>query len=125
MQYKRNRTCDSPKNSTKKNSTKQLKQANLNPYWLSKTVLTTNRFSFPDEEGKQNNNYITKERTIKPPPILVDKVNNIQPFITLLNENINGNNEIKVLSSKKDKIQPKSAEAYLKRSKTIGIFFIY
>lgn len=95
---------------------RQLKQSKLKTYWLSNPVTTSNRFSSFGVGEKQDTPTVSKERekVIKPPPIFVDKVSNIQPLIKLLNEQVNDNYEIKVLRNEAIKIQPKASEAYSK-----------
>lgn len=86
---------------------------------------TSNRFSSLHEKEKQDIISERKERqdppTTKPPPIFVDKVSNIQPLITLLNEHVSENYEIKVLRNEQVKIQSKSSEAYSKIVKQVEI----
>ncbi|KAJ8708360.1 hypothetical protein PYW07_010485 [Mythimna separata] len=90
------------------------KQSKLNTYWLSQTqpVPTSNRFALLENDESQKSNHEQVEKPIKPPPIFVDKVENIQPLISLLNEHVRDNYELKVLKNDQVKIQPKTSEAY-------------
>lgn len=62
-----------------------------------------------------------KEKPIKPPPIFVDKVENIQPLISLLNNYAQNNYELKVLNNEQVKIQPKTPDAYREIVKQLEI----
>lgn len=110
-EVKKKRLRDSPK-TLKRN----LKQTKLNNYWLSNPVPTFNSFdnldveTQHDAEAHQASN--SSEKSIKPPPIFVDKVNNVQPLIKLLNDYVNNNYEIKVLRNEQVKILSKTSEAY-------------
>lgn len=85
------------------------KQSKLN-YWLAAPTRTSNSFS------ELANDPITTEmqtpKPIKPPPIFVDKVSNIQPLTKMLEDITQGDFEIKILPSERVKVQTKSAEAY-------------
>lgn len=81
------------------------KQQKLN-YWLS----NKNRFealSVDEDEDKDK-----EEKVPKPPPIFVDKVENIHPLITMLNKFATGNYEIRVISHNRVKVQPKNPEIF-------------
>lgn len=58
----------------------------LNSYWLNAPVHVSNKFSVLGNENQQNTDPAIEERSSKPPPIYVDRVSNIQPLTTLLNE---------------------------------------
>ncbi|KMQ85604.1 nucleic-acid-binding protein from transposon x-element [Lasius niger] len=95
--------------------TSNTKQPKLLEYWLGTPVATSNRFANldgNDELQEVGTNTEIKEKSIKPPPIFVDGVNNIKPLTQLLNEHAGENYEIKVLHNEQVKIQPKSSEVY-------------
>ena len=52
------------------------------------------------------------EKPLKPLPIFIDGVENIQPLINVLNEIVTCNFEIKVISSDRVKVQINSPEKY-------------
>lgn len=87
------------------------KQTKLNSYWLSAPITTSNRFSGLDVI---NNSSETSQKPIKPPPLFVDKVSNIQPLYDMLNATVTDQYEIKILRGEQVKIQPKTTEAYTK-----------
>lgn len=90
------------------------KQTKLSTYWLSQTqpILTSNSFSQLVDDDTKDPETEPKEKPIKPPPIFVDKVQNIQPLISLLNNHVQNNYELKVLNNEQVKIQPKTPDAY-------------
>lgn len=89
---------------------KQYKQTKLEN-WLGNPMRTDqNRFAGLEVDAPAT----PKEIIHKPPPIFVDNVYNIQPLLTLLNENVPEKYEIKVLNHDRVKIQPKLPEAYSK-----------
>ena len=101
-QGKRNR--DSPPKNM------QTKQAKLDNYWLS--INTENKFStleIQNDNEEQNN---VTEKQEKPPPIFVDRVDNISPLIQLLNDCSKDSYELKVLSSNRVKIQAFNPEHF-------------
>lgn len=71
-------------------SAKILKQSRLDSYWLGAPVQTSNRFEALDKEEQLKNTDSPVDRVPKPPPIYVDRVNNIQPLTQLLNEFVGG-----------------------------------
>lgn len=86
------------------------KQVKLN-YWLDANVSTSNSFSeLETEQCKSTEKNI--EREAKPPPIYVDKVNNIQPLTKLLKEIVPNEYELKILREDQVKINPKTSSAY-------------
>lgn len=89
---------------------KPSKQTKLGTYWLSQAepISTTNSFAQLDVDPSQN----LAEKVLKSPPIYVDKVENIQPLVNLLNEYALDNYELKVLNNDQVKIQPKTPDAY-------------
>lgn len=87
------------------------KQTKLNSYWLSAPVTTSNRFSSLDVT---NDTPETAQKFIKPPPLFIDKVSNIQPLYDMLNNTAADQYEIKILRGEQVKIQPKTTEAYTK-----------
>lgn len=54
----------------------------------------------------------TMRKHLKPPPIFIDKVSNIQPLIDLLNNHAKNRYEVKVLRNEQVKIQAQTSEAY-------------
>lgn len=87
------------------------KQTKLNSYWLSAPITTSNQFSSLDVS---NDTPETAQKPIKPPPLFVDKVSNIQPLYNMLNDTVTDQYEIKILRGEQVKIQPKTTEAYTK-----------
>lgn len=87
----------------------RLKQAKVSEYWLSAPVTTNNRF---DALSDTEHETVRQEKSIKPPPIFVDKVSNIQPLIKFLNDVVKDCYEIKILKGEQVKIQPKTIENY-------------
>lgn len=83
------------------------KQTKLN-YWLAAPTPTSNSFS------ALNNDPVTTEvlKPSRPPPIFVDRVNNIQPLTKMLHEVAVGDFEIKIFKTDQVKIQAKSPESY-------------
>ena len=51
-------------------------------------------------------------KNLKPHPIFVDQVSNIQPLIQLLNEKVPKQYELEIIKANKVKIQPLTDEAY-------------
>lgn len=96
------------RNSPGQTSTR-FKQTKVDDYWLSAPMDTANRFeALRDPEPEPE----IQEKPVKPPPICVNRVNNIQPLINLLNDVIRDDYEIKVLKDEMVKIQPKTIESY-------------
>lgn len=87
-----------------------LKQTKLDNWLGNPSMPNHNKYSSLEVDPPD----IPKVIIHKPPPIFVDKVCNIQPLLTLLNENVSENYEIKVLNFDRVKIQPKIPEAYSK-----------
>lgn len=85
---------------------------------MSKTPQTSNQFALLDNEIpiQESSNPIEKEKNIKPPPIFIEKVSNIQPLITLLSQTVPNQYEIKVLRNEQVKILPKCHESYKKNN---------
>lgn len=106
-EIRRKRQRNSPENLSR-----NLKQTKLNNYWLSTPVPISNRFENLETEDHPETDPSTNEKLTKPPPIFVDKVNNVQPLIKLLNDHVNNNYEIKVLRNNQVKILPRTSEAY-------------
>lgn len=103
------RQRESPSNSPKKQ-----KQTKLNNYWLSNSVpVSANKFAGLTVEEPRTT-IEPKEIMTKPPPIFVDKVSNIHPLLSLFNEKVPNEFEIKVLKKDQVKIQTKSPNAYSK-----------
>ncbi|CAG4981216.1 unnamed protein product [Colias eurytheme] len=101
-------------NSSPENNGAQ-KQTKLDSYWLSHShqTPTTNRFSSLEVDNEQaENNNTPSNKTNKPPPIFVDKVENIQPLLKTLNEHVHDMFTLKVLTNNQVKIQPKDSETY-------------
>lgn len=82
---------------------------------------TSNSFSLLDNEDKSDTNPEFKDKSMKPPPIFIDDVSNIQPLISLLNEHANEHYEIKILRNDQVKVQPKFSEVYSKIVKQFEI----
>lgn len=97
-------------------------------YWLGKEQTTQNRFAgLQDEENTQKADL--PEYIPKPPPIFVDKVENINPLCALLKEHVGNNFSLKILRDNQIKIMPKSQESYRKIVKELEVreteFFTY
>lgn len=104
-QTNRKRPRDSPNNSDKVH--KQTK------YWLSQPIPTSNSFAELSLDEDAEPIQIEKPETVpKPPPIFVDRVENIKPLQELLNENASGGYELRVLSNNRVKIHTKTPEEY-------------
>lgn len=115
VEDKRKRPRSSPETSGR-----QQKQSKPNTYWLSQPITTSNSFSQLDlEETLDLKDKVNK--STKPPPIFVDKVNNIQPLIDLLNTHAKQEYEIKILSNNQVKIQTKFSEVYTRIVKELDV----
>lgn len=101
------RTRESPENARI-----NLKQAKLSSYLLRAPVLTNNRFSALDVEVATPQVSAQEARLIKPPPLFIDDVANIQPLTKLLNEVANAEYELKVLNGSQIKVLLKNIQAY-------------
>lgn len=88
------------------------KQTKLNTYWLSQPIPISNRFDELSVETEQENSKPIGEKVPKPPPIFVDKVENLRPLQQLLDEHGPTNYEIKVLNDNRIKIQTKTPDTY-------------
>ncbi|CAG4950937.1 unnamed protein product [Colias eurytheme] len=89
-----------------------LKQTKLNAYWLSEPVPTSNSFAELDSLPSDLSQEKQPEKQPRPPPLFVDKVDNIRPLTKLLNEKVPGLFELKVIRNNVVKIQPHSSEAF-------------
>lgn len=88
------------------------KQTKLN-YWLATpAVPTSNSFTGLDELELADKPETQTPKPIRPPPLFIDGVKNIQPLLKLLEDIAKGEYEIKVLRGDKVKIQSKSADSY-------------
>lgn len=98
---------------------KTLKQKKLDTYWLSQPIPTSNRFSdlIDDSQIAQTNDTVVKP--VKPPPLYVDRVSNIQPLLKMLDEVAADNYEVKVLRNDQVRIQPVSTETCKKIVKNL------
>ena len=86
--------------------TNQMKQAKLDSYWLS----DPNRYSIlQNDEVDDNVKIVTPE---KPPPIFVDRVENVKPLLDLLNSSNKIEYEMKSLSLDRIKIQTFNPESF-------------
>lgn len=94
--------------------TSRRKQTKITSYWLSNPTPTSNRYSELIVEQEQAISNEAPIKTPRPPPIFVDKVENIQPLVTLLNEHAKDDYILKVLQKYQVKIQPNSPEIYSK-----------
>ena len=94
-------------------STNKRKQATLSDYWLAAPDTNrSNRFDILSEDGDDE---VSAEYTlpaVKPPPIYVSMVENVQPLINLLNSVAKDEFEIKIIKNIEVKIQPKTEIAY-------------
>lgn len=93
------------------------KQTTQNTYWLgNETVFNTNNniYSALDTNEDITENEPVIEYIPKPPPIFVDKVENIQPLYSLLKDTIKDDFTLKILRENQVKILPKSQESYSK-----------
>lgn len=100
----RKRQRESPEND------KSQKHTKLSTYWLSQPIPTSNSFSELDDGVDESQTQT--ERQPKPPPIFIDKVDNITPLVKLLNETVPNLFVVKVLPGNRVKIQPTSGDAY-------------
>lgn len=88
------------------------KQTKLN-YWLAAPVVpTSNSFTALDGIEQADKPEIQAPKSIRPPPMFIDGVKNIQPLQKLLEDVAKGEYEIKVLRNDRVKIQSKTAESY-------------
>ncbi|XP_037943083.1 uncharacterized protein LOC119675937 [Teleopsis dalmanni] len=108
------RTRSSPEIRRSKNAEQTKKQAKLDSYWLDNPSRSVNRFSVLETEEEEVEEVTQHaEKQPKPPPIFVDRVNNINPLINLLSSQVENNFELKVLNNEKVKIQAKTTESYV------------
>lgn len=70
---------------------------------------TLNKFEALDNESEKA---VRQVRPIKPRPIFVDGVNNIQTLTELLNNTFADNYEIRILRAEQLKILPRTTETY-------------
>ncbi|KAF9824364.1 hypothetical protein SFRURICE_001818 [Spodoptera frugiperda] len=75
-------------------------------------VPTSNSFTGLDELELADKPETQTPKPIRPPPLFIDGVKNIQPLLKLLEDIAKGEYEIKVLRGDKVKIQSKSADPY-------------
>jgi hypothetical protein len=89
------------------------KQTKISKYWLSGPgpVPTSNRYEKLEDDCEESQD-TPLIKVIKPPPIFVDGVSNIQPLTKMLNETVSEEFELKVLRGEQVKIQPKTSQAY-------------
>ena len=101
-------------------STNKRKQATLSDYWLAAPDTNrSNRFDILSEDGDDE---VSAEYTlpaVKPPPIYVSMVENVQPLINLLNSVAKDEFEIKIIKNIEVKIQPKTEIAYSNITKAL------
>ena len=86
------------------------KQTKLD-YWLS--VNNNNQFSaLQTESDCESNGNNADEIDVKPPPIFVDRVENIQPLVQMLNDCSNNSYELKILNLNRVKIQATTSDSF-------------
>ncbi|KAH9638226.1 hypothetical protein HF086_017318 [Spodoptera exigua] len=90
------------------------KQTKLDTYWLSQSqpIPTTNQFACLESDNLEAEETVVEQKIDKPPPIFVDKVGNIQPLLTILNEHAHDKYNLKVLNNDQVKIQAKDPDKY-------------
>lgn len=103
---------------------RNVKQTKISDYWLGAPVPTSNRFDSlgNDPEDQDVVNVVTDvriEKSLNPPPIFVQGVQNITPLIHLLDQVVKDNYEIKALNFNQVKIQPKTTEGYTMITKAL------
>lgn len=105
VKNKKKRVRDSPNIQQTKT-----KQNMSNSYWLG--TVTSNRFEELTNNDNVPDNLDSLERPCKPPPIFVDKVDNINPLLLLLNQLVKGQYDVKTIKTDLVKILPKTIESY-------------
>lgn len=88
------------------------RQANLDDYWLSAPIPLSNGFANLVCDDQQESEKRPKEMITKPPPLFVDKVENIHPLIKLLKDTAQNDYKLKILRAEQIKTQPKSTLTY-------------
>lgn len=99
-----------PRNSPDNNNLKAQKQTKIDNYWLGQSIQITN--SFDELPMDENNTEQYTEKISKPPPIFIDRVENIKPLKQLLDSQMAGSYELKILNHNKVKIITKTADVY-------------
>jgi len=98
---------------TPENQTQSIKQPTLTDYWLNQpSTYATNKFAVLMVEGMEEVHPTPQPPTLRPPPIFVDRVQNINPLRKLLVGIAGVDFELKVLQGNQVKIQPKSSDNY-------------
>lgn len=111
---KRHRLSPEERISKQFNKTKQIKM----DYWLN-PVVTPNKFNLldTDDDFTQDNSTVdsvlsAEVKQIKPPPIFVAGVGDINPLLRLLDDIAPGKYFVRVINHSEIKIQAKTIEAY-------------
>lgn len=86
------------------------KQNKPDDYWLGKE--NSNRYEILENPEESQDNTDPVDQPCKPPPIFVDKVENIQPLLSLLNQHVDGQYDIKTLNNNLVKITPRTIDSY-------------
>lgn len=89
-----------------------MKQTKIKEYWLNAPVPIMNRYEVLENTDDSTTPDGTN-RSIKPSPIFVDGVGNIQPLMKLLDDCVNNDYVLKVLREGQVKVQPKTTETYV------------
>lgn len=103
-----------PRNSPENNNANAQKQTKLSHYWLSNPVPTSNSFEALNLDKTTEREPEIPDKSLKPPPIFVDGVENITPLKQLLDEFAKTEYELKVLRNNSVKILMKTHEVYKK-----------
>ncbi|CAG9828444.1 unnamed protein product [Diabrotica balteata] len=103
---KRQRNDDSPE-------LKNSKQATLKDYWLSKTVLTSNRYeALENNTTSEEAEMLEDQKDEQPPPIFIQNVECIKPLQELLQQITPGKYTLKCLANNQIKVQADSSKNY-------------
>ena len=70
------------------------------------------RFEIFNTIDQENENNLTKDKCLQPPPIFIDCVSNIIPFYKLLNKVAKDVYELKIINSDQVKIQSKTSDNF-------------
>lgn len=108
VQGKKKRTRESPGNQNQRN----IKQNTLNSYWEERNNSNQNRYAPLASDENTNEDTENSEPIAKPPPIFVDKVEHLEPLVTLLKNSTPNQFEVKSLRNNQVKVIPFSVESY-------------
>jgi len=112
-------TVQSKKRSSPETTTRRFKQSIIENYWLGPSITTSNRYTGLDHDTNDFHQDTTVDKVIKPPPVFIAGVSNIQPLVNLLEEIVRNGYEIKILREEQVKVQAKNLEVYTKITKEL------